>query len=102
MSPTPITVSFCLSKCDRAELVTILDIVRARAARCIRLASAVPLDYVQGAEAEAARHHATARKIEDEIARQDHLEATRKAVHLAWKITKRAADAARRQTPPVV
>ena len=93
-APGPITVSFCLTKCDRHELVTLRDLFKDREARCLHLTGAVPLEYVRGIEAEAAHHGATARKIANEISRQDHLDATRRSIHTARMITQRAASAA--------
>ena len=93
-APGPITVSFCLTKCDRHELVTLRDLFKDREARCLHLTGAVPLEYVRGIEAEAAHHGATARKVEAEIARHDHLDATRRSIHTARMITQRAANAA--------
>ena len=46
-APGPITVSFCLTKCDRHELVTLRDLFKDREARCLHLTGAVPLEYVQ-------------------------------------------------------
>lgn len=92
----PITVSFCLSKCERHELFALRDLFRGREARCLHLSGAVPVEYVAGIEAEASRHGATARKVEDEIARQDHLEATRRASMQARTDARRLADALRR------
>ena len=83
MSAHPITVSFCLSKCSRHELVTLRDLFRDREARSLHLTGAVPIEYVAGIEAEAARHEATARKVEAEITRLDQLEATRRSVRTA-------------------
>lgn len=83
MSAHPITVSFCLSKCERHELVTLRDLFRDREARTLHLTGAVPIEYVAGIEAEAAHHGNTARKVEAEIERQDHRQATRQAARLA-------------------